>query len=106
MSNKNDTEEKSGVATIKREKLQPPPKYKILMHNDDYTTMEFVILVLKKFFNKTNEEAHALMLKVHTEGMAICGIYTHEVAESKVAKVTGFARKEGHPLKLSFEPCE
>ncbi len=101
-----DSEEKSGVATLNKEKVERPKMYKVLMHNDDYTTMEFVILALKKFFNKNAEEANAIMLKIHTEGIGVCGIYTHEVAESKVVKVMNFARKEGHPLKLSFEPCD
>lgn len=106
MSSETDNEEQSGVATIRKEKLQAPRKYKVLMHNDDYTTMEFVILVLQKFFQKTSNEAQTIMLEVHTRGFAICGIYTFEVAESKVAKVTKYARDNGHPLKCSTEPCD
>jgi ATP-dependent Clp protease adaptor protein ClpS len=104
MNKDEDTEEKSGVAT--KSKVEPPKMYQVLMHNDDYTTMEFVVLVLKKFFKKSHEEANAIMLMIHTEGVGVCGIFTHEVAESKVMKVQSFARKEGHPLKLSYEPCE
>jgi len=99
-----DCDEKAGVATA--QKVVPPSMYKVLMHNDDYTTMEFVILCLKKFFNKTDDEAHSVMLKIHTSGVGMCGIYTHEVAESKSQKVMNYARREGHPLKLSFEPCD
>jgi ATP-dependent Clp protease adaptor protein ClpS len=98
-------EEQSGVAMAKP-KLRPPKKYKVLMHNDDYTTMEFVVHILQKYFNKTRPEAQAIMLEVHTRGMAVCGIYTYEVAESKVAKITKYARENGHPLKCTMEPCE
>lgn len=104
MSSETEKDEQSGVATIRKEKLQAPRKYKVLMHNDDYTTMEFVVLVLQKYFQKTSTEAQAIMLEVHTRGFGICGIYTYEVAESKVAKVTKYARENGHPLKCSTEP--
>lgn len=106
MSSETDRDEQSGVATVKKTKLRPPKMYKVLMHNDDYTTMEFVILVLQKFFNKSASESQTIMLEVHTRGFGICGIYTYEVAESKVAKVTKYARDNGHPLKCSTEPCD
>lgn len=106
MSSETEKDEQSGVATIRKEKLQAPRKYKVIMHNDDYTTMEFVILVLQKYFNKSSPEAHAIMLEVHTRGFGICGIYTFEVAESKVAKVVKYARENGHPLKCSTEPVD
>lgn len=106
MSAETDRDEKSGVATIRKEKLQAPKMYKVIMHNDDYTTMEFVILVLQKFFNKSASEAQAIMLSVHSKGFGVCGVYTFEVAESKVAKVTKHARDNGHPLKCSTEPSE
>lgn len=106
MSSETEKDEQSGVATIRKEKLQAPRKYKVIMHNDDYTTMEFVILVLQKYFNKSSPEAHAIMLEVHTRGFGICGIYTFEVAESKVAKVIKYARENGHPLKCSTEPVD
>lgn len=106
MSSETEKDEQSGVATIRKEKLQAPRKYKVIMHNDDYTTMEFVVLVLQKFFNKTSPEAQAIMLEVHTRGFGICGIYTFEVAESKVAKVIKYARDNGHPLKCSTEPVD
>lgn len=106
MSSETDRDEQSGVATVKKTKLRPPKMYKVLMHNDDYTTMEFVVLVLQKFFNKNPAEAQAIMLEVHNRGFGICGIYTYEVAESKVAKVTKYARDNGHPLKCSTEPCD
>jgi len=102
-----DTESgEPGVATADKTKVQEPKMYKVLMHNDDYSTMEFVIHVLMKFFNKTYDEAHAIMLKVHHDGVGLCGIYTFEVAESKSAKVNKYSRGKGHPLKSTFEPCD
>jgi ATP-dependent Clp protease adaptor protein ClpS len=95
-----------GIAVEKKPKLQQPRKYKVLLHNDDYTTMEFVIHVLKKFFNKTSVDAQRIMMHVHTKGMGVCGVFTYEVAESKVAQVTKYARKNGHPLRCTCEPCD
>lgn len=106
MSSETERDQQSGTATIRKEKLQAPRKYKVLMHNDDYTTMEFVVLVLQKFFSKAPPEANAIMLEVHTRGFGLCGIYTYEVAESKVAKVIRYARENGHPLKCTTEPCD
>jgi ATP-dependent Clp protease adaptor protein ClpS len=106
MSSETEKDEQSGVATIRKEKLRPPRMYKVLMHNDDYTTMEFVVLVLQRYFNKSTTEAQAIMLEVHVKGFGVCGIFTYEVAESKVAKVTKYARENGHPLKCSTEPCD
>ena len=96
--------EESEVSILEKQKVQLPRKYKVLLHNDDYTTMEVVILVLKKFFNKSFEEAQAIMLSVHNTGSGVCGIYTFEVAESKVQKVNRFSKEHGHPLKCSYEP--
>lgn len=96
----------TGVAEKVKPKLQQPRKYKVLLHNDDYTTMEFVIHVLKKFFNKTATDAQQVMMNIHTKGIGICGIYTNEVAESKVAQVTKYSRKNGHPLKCTSEACD
>ena len=104
MSSETDREEEHGTTTIRKEKLQPPRMNQVLMHNDDYTTMEFVILVLQKFFNKNFNDAQAIMLDVHKKGFGICGTYTFEVAESKVAKVIKYARDNGHPLRCSTEP--
>lgn len=109
MSN-NDTNQSSQgegqVATAQKEELKRPSMYKVMMLNDDYTTMEFVIHVLMKFFAKTYDESHAIMLKVHHEGQAICGIYTFEVAETKSQKVNKYARSKGHPLKCQIEACD
>jgi len=106
MSSETDRDEQSSTATIRKEKLQAPRMYKVIMHNDDYTTMEFVIHVLQKYFQKNEAEAHAIMLEVHTRGFGVCGIFTYEVAESKAAKVTKYARDNGHPLKCSTDPCD
>ncbi len=99
----NDPDESTEVIVKERVKVQKPPRYKVLIHNDDYTTMEFVILVLKKFFNKTQDESMAIMLKVHHDGVGICGIYTYEIAETKCQKVVAYARQNGHPLKCTIE---
>lgn len=108
-SNSNDSNsddnDQTGTTTVIQTELLPPKMYCVLMHNDDYTTMEFVVHVLKKFFNKNDSEAHHIMLTIHTEGQAVCGIYTYEVAESKSVKVTKYSRDQGHPLTCSFEPC-
>ena len=92
-----------GVATIRKVKFKKPKKYKVLIHNDDYTTMEFVVYVLQKIFHKNMDEAQAIMLKVHKEGVGVCGVYSHEIAESKSTKVNREAKENGHPLKCSIE---
>ncbi len=104
--NETNTDSNSDSLVKERSKVKPPKMYKVLMHNDDYTTMDFVIHVLKRFFNKNQEEATGIMLKVHEEGMGICGIFTYEVAESKTVKVNRYSREKGHPLKCSTEPCD
>ena len=101
-----ENDQQTGTITVVKTDLSRPKLFKVLMHNDDYSTMEFVIHVLKKFFSKSEAEAYELMMKVHLEGMAICGIYTYEVAESKTQKVNKYSRDKGHPLTTSFEPCD
>lgn len=83
--------------------IKEPSKYKVLLHNDDYTTMEFVVQVLMDIFGKTESEATNIMLTIHKNGIGVCGIYTAEVAETKVALVTQLARKKGFPLKCTME---
>jgi len=83
--------------------LELPKRYKVLLHNDDYTTMEFVVHVLKVVFGKTDDAASMIMLKVHQEGMGICGVYTAEIAEAKVVLVHNMSRKNGFPLKCTME---
>lgn len=84
-------------------KQNPPPLYKILLLNDDFTPMEFVIEVLKMFFSMNHEQATRIMLKVHTEGMGICGIYPSDIANTKVKQVTDYARRNQHPLRCVME---
>ncbi|MCE5243270.1 MAG: ATP-dependent Clp protease adapter ClpS [Syntrophobacteraceae bacterium] len=85
------------------EKLDEPPMYKVLLHNDDYTTMEFVVEILQQVFRKSPTEATHIMLLVHKTGTGVCGVYTVEVAETKVELVHHLARKNGFPLQCSME---
>ncbi|MDD0853822.1 ATP-dependent Clp protease adapter ClpS [Halobacteriovorax sp. GB3] len=94
----------TGVVTIERTRFKRPQRYKVLLHNDDYTTMEFVIYILQKVFGKHYEEAKQVMLDVHQNGRGVCGVYTHEIAETKMTKVKQEAKENGHPLKCSMEP--
>jgi ATP-dependent Clp protease adaptor protein ClpS len=82
---------------------QKPSMYKVLLLNDDYTPMEFVVQVLETFFNKSREEATRIMLHVHKKGVGLCGVYTYEVAETKVAQVLAAARQAQHPLQCTME---
>ncbi len=93
----------SNVLAPERTKSRPPQMYKVILFNDDYTTMEFVIEVLQKFFAMNLERAQVVMLKVHAEGSAVCGVYTRDVAESKIAQVTEFAKQHEHPLRCGME---
>lgn len=101
---KPDRDGGTGAQTIERTKLQRPGSWRVVMHNDDYTTQEFVVHVLQSFFRKDDTEAHHLMLRVHMAGKAIVGIYTRDVAETKVQQVTDYARDHGYPLMLTTEP--
>ncbi len=92
-----------GVVTKTRPKTQKPPMYKVLLLNDDYTPMEFVVHVLERFFNKAREDANRIMLHVHQKGVGICGVFTYEVAETKVTQVIDFARQHQHPLQCTME---
>ncbi|MEO8142625.1 MAG: ATP-dependent Clp protease adapter ClpS [Betaproteobacteria bacterium] len=91
------------VLEAKKAKLKLPPMYKVLLLNDDYTPMEFVVLVLQKFFGMTRERATQVMLKVHREGMGVCGVFPRDVASTKVQQVAGYARKHQHPLQCVME---
>jgi len=93
----------TGVATRTRPKTKKPSLYKVLLLNDDYTPMEFVIVVLERFFNKGRDEATRIMLHVHQKGVGVCGVYTFEIAETKVTQVMDFARKHQHPLQCTME---
>ena len=92
-----------GVATRTRAKAKKPSLYKVLMLNDDYTPMEFVVLVLQSFFRMSLEDATRVMLHVHQKGVGVCGIFSYEVAESKVSQVIDFARQHQHPLQCTLE---
>ena len=92
-----------GIATKTRTKPKKPSQYKVLMLNDDYTPMEFVVLVLKRFFAMDLEQATRVMLHVHQKGVGVCGIFTYEVAETKVNQVMDFARQNQHPLQCTLE---
>lgn len=89
--------------TAEREFLQEPPLFKVLLHNDDYTTMDFVVLILQTIFHKTSDEATLIMLKVHHQGIGIAGVYTREIGETKVALVHRVAKRNQFPLRCSLE---
>ncbi|QOL83279.1 ATP-dependent Clp protease adapter ClpS [Pseudooceanicola spongiae] len=91
------------VVVDTRPRTKRPPLYKVLLLNDDYTPMEFVVLILEQFFHKTHAEAFEIMLTVHKKGVAVVGVYSHEIAETKVAQVMDFARKHQHPLQCTME---
>ncbi len=92
-----------GVVVKIKPKTKKPSMYKVLMLNDDYTPMEFVVHVLERFFNKNREEATEIMLNVHRRGVGVCGVFTFEVAETKVSQVMDFARQHQHPLQCTLE---
>ena len=91
------------VATESDERLEKPPLYRVLLHNDDFTTMEFVVHVLEEVFQKTDSEAVRIMLNVHNDGVGIAGVYTYEVAEMKVERVTQMAHAQEYPLLCTME---
>src|SRR5690349_15092507 len=103
-----DPDSDTGVVTQtrKKEKLEKPRLYKVLLHNDNYTTMEFVVAVLREVFHKSESDAVGIMLNVHRTGVGVAGVYTHEVAETKVRTTENLAREHDFPLKLSMEPEE
>ena len=91
------------IDTKPEPKTKKPSMYKVFLMNDDYTPMEFVVLVLETFFNKSREEATRIMLHVHQKGLGLCGVYTHDVAETKVSQVMSAARQAQHPLQCTIE---
>ncbi len=101
--NGNDQDGRTGLVTKTRPKTKKPSLYKVLLLNDDYTPMEFVIHVLEKYFSKGREEATRIMLHVHQKGVGVCGVFTYEVAETKVTQVMDVARQNGHPLQCTME---
>jgi ATP-dependent Clp protease adaptor protein ClpS len=93
----------TGVVVKSRPRTRKPAMYKVLMLNDDYTPMEFVVHVLERFFAKTRDEATRIMLHVHRRGVGVCGVFTYEVAEHKVTQVMDLARQNQHPLQCTLE---
>jgi len=92
-----------GIATKTRVRTKKPSMYRVLILNDDYTPMEFVVLILERFFSNSREQATRIMLHVHQKGVGVCGVYTYEVAETKVAQVMDMARRNEHPLQCTME---
>ena len=93
----------SNVLEAQKSKAKPPSLFKVILLNDDYTPMEFVVAVLQQFFSKSREQATQIMLKVHSEGIGVCGIYPKDVAATQVDQVLSFARKYQHPLQCVME---
>jgi ATP-dependent Clp protease adaptor protein ClpS len=105
MSTRRDPHNDHGpVVQETRPKLKKPDLYKVLLLNDDYTPMEFVVIVLERFFSKPREQAVRIMLHVHQKGVGVCGVFTHEIAETKVRQVMDFAQEHQHPLQCTMEP--
>lgn len=98
-----DTGNQLGIATRTRTRTKKPTPYRVLMLNDDYTPMEFVVLVLQRFFRMSIEDATRVMLHVHQRGVGVCGVFSYEVAETKVQQVIDFARQNQHPLQCTLE---
>jgi ATP-dependent Clp protease adaptor protein ClpS len=100
--------ERDGAVVLERrtQKVKPPQMYQVVMLNDDYTPMEFVVVVIQEYFNKDLETATQIMLKIHLDGRGICGVYTKDVAATKVDHVLEAAHRAGHPLKCISEPVE
>jgi ATP-dependent Clp protease adaptor protein ClpS len=103
MADKDKPEDETGVLTDTKPKTQRPPMYKVMLLNDDYTPMEFVVHVLERFFGMSHAQAFELMLTVHKKGLAVVGVFSFEVAETKVAQVMDFARRHQHPLQCTME---
>lgn len=104
---KNSSHPANNNTALKPEVAKPklPPMFKVMLLNDDYTPMEFVVETIVSFFNKTREQAAQIMLKVHTEGMAVCGVYPQDIAETKMNQVINFAKENQHPLQCIIEPA-
>ena len=98
------TRDEGDVLTKKKIKTKKPKRYKVVFLNDHYTTMEFVVMVLEQIFHRSPAEAAAIMLRTHNNGAGVAGVYTKDIAETKVEQTIGLARQEGHPLMLTMEP--
>jgi ATP-dependent Clp protease adaptor protein ClpS len=110
ISTPSKTEEGHGGGSVvlerRTQKVTPPQMYQVVLLNDDYTPMEFVVVVIQEFFNKDREAATQIMLKIHLDGKGVCGVFSKDVAASKVDQVTEAARRNGHPLQCVSEPVE
>ena len=105
MSNSREITRSSGTSVEEaKPRLKKPRMYRVLLMNDDYTPMEFVVTILRKIFRLTEEQSVQIMLKVHTEGSGVCGVFTAEIAETRVREVISLAREHQHPLKCTMEP--
>ena len=105
MSDQKQIQRTDGIAVDEaKPKLKKPRLYRVILINDDYTPMEFVVLILQRIFRKGREEAVQIMLNVHTRGSGVCGVFTAEIAETKVGQVLSFARDNEHPLQCTMEP--
>jgi ATP-dependent Clp protease adaptor protein ClpS len=102
-SGNSDNDSDTGVVIETRPKTRKPPLYKVLLLNDDYTPMEFVVLILERFFGLTHAQSFEIMLTVHKKGVAVVGVFSHEIAETKVGQVMDFARRHQHPLQCTME---
>tara|TARA_R110000787_G_scaffold94044_2_gene196586 strand:- start:1001 stop:1330 length:330 start_codon:yes stop_codon:yes gene_type:complete len=101
--NRTDGDPNTGVVVRSKPKTRKPSMYRVVMLNDDYTPMEFVVHVLERFFSKSHEEAMQIMLHVHQKGVGVCGVFTYEVAETKVTQVMDLAQQHQHPLQCTLE---
>ncbi|PKO25315.1 MAG: ATP-dependent Clp protease adapter ClpS [Betaproteobacteria bacterium HGW-Betaproteobacteria-8] len=99
----NTEHQDNALAETRTAKPKPPSMYKVILLNDDYTPMEFVVDVIQRFFNKSREQATQIMLKVHTEGAGVCGVYPHGIAETKMNQVMNYAQEHQHPLQCVME---
>lgn len=104
MTSKKDKQSEGDVLVKKRSKTKKPKRYKVIFHNDDYTTMEFVVFVLEHIFHKSSPEAAQIMLNVHKTGAGVAGVYPFSVAETKVAQTMELSKQEGQPLMVTMEP--
>ncbi len=100
---RDDDRPQTGVVTRTRAKTKKPSMYKVVILNDDYTPMEFVVHVLQKFFHKSSDDATQIMLHIHQRGVGVCGVYPFDVAETKVTQVIDYARQNEHPLQATLE---
>lgn len=101
-----EDDDQAVVLERRTQKLAPPPMYQVVMLNDDFTPMEFVIVVLQEFFGKDREQATQIMLKIHMDGRGVCGVYSRDIAATKVDQVMQAAQQAGHPLQAVSEPIE